>query len=66
MSNKITRYICSECDEGNGTFADMVECSYGSYVSIWDLENRLKKMLEDACDPGEKDAINKMLDLLKE
>jgi len=65
MSDKITRWTCTECDEGNGMFADMVKCDYGSYVSIWDLENRLKKMLEDACDPGEKDAINKMLDLLK-
>lgn len=66
MSNsKITRYTCDDCDDGNGLYADMRECSYGSYVSIYDLQNRLNKMLEDACDPGEKDAINKMLDLLK-
>lgn len=67
MSNtKITRYTCDECDEGNGMFADMVECQYGSYVCVYDLQSKLKKMLDDACDPGEKDAINKLLDLLKE
>jgi hypothetical protein len=64
--SKITRYTCDECDDGNGLQADMFESRYGSYVSYYDLQNRLKHMLEDACDPGEKDAINKMLDLLKE
>ena len=66
MSNdKLPRYTYTLCDDGNGEYADMVKCQYGSYMSILDLEDRLKEMLKDACDPGEKDAINKMLDLLK-
>jgi hypothetical protein len=40
------------------------EQSGGSYINEDELRERLHKMLAEACDPGEKDALNSVLKLI--
>jgi hypothetical protein len=36
----------------------------GGYINEDELRDRLTKMLAEACDPGEKDALNSVLKLI--
>lgn len=62
MSDKIARYNFGEFDGGLRQVSQKHETDV---VYVNDLRTWLNDYLRDACDPGEKDAINKMLDLLK-
>jgi hypothetical protein len=48
---------------GIGSYTEhfMEEMTNGSYISRFDLVDGLKEMLENACDPGEKDALNAVI-----
>jgi hypothetical protein len=45
-------------------YSIMVESPGGGYINEDELRERLNKMLAEACDPGEKDALNSVLKLI--
>jgi len=69
MPKPLTTYEPSsrEVDTGIGSYTEhwMREMSDGSYISRFDLVDGLKEMLENACDPGEKDALNAVIAWVK-
>ena len=49
---------------GSYTESYMEKDEDGSYVNRFELRERLDLLLADACDPGEKDALNNVIKLL--
>ncbi len=65
MSDLITRYRCDLCNDGGiDDYADMIPCTYGSYVSVDELRLRLEKALADAPPDGSTDAFRTVLEWL--
>ena len=65
MTDKLLpRYTDGISNYGNGDFAEMRECSYGSYIHRDELKAKLEKALADAPPDGTSDALRDVLSWL--
>lgn len=62
----LTRYAAVTMYDAPEPFATMDEDKNGSYIHAGELRAALDKMLAEACDPGEKDALNSVIKLVGE
>lgn len=66
MSDTIKRYTEVIANDGADDYAEMRQCSYGSYASVEELREKLEKALADAPPDGSSDAYRTVLTWLGE
>lgn len=64
MTDTINRYRCDISNDGADDYPDMIPCDYGSYASVDQLREKLKKAIADSCHDGDTDAYRTVLEWL--
>jgi hypothetical protein len=66
VTDTIKRYTECISNDGGFDYADMRECNYGSYASVSELREKLKKAVAESCRDGDWDAYRTVLEWLGE